>query len=143
MDLICDKFLFHNLCYYTFKCSYNVLWYWLRRKAAISGWRTGTTVFNEFICFEVIVTNYSKIIRKYRLNWQGNYTFICQSVVTIKESNITSSGGCPTPFKVFQQAISIHLPRFYFRLATAELREKLSTSEMCSDSPCFCTCSVL
>jgi hypothetical protein len=70
-------------------------------------------------------------------------TFIRQSVVTIKESNITSSGGHPTAFKVFQQAISMDLARFYFRLAAVELREKLSTSEMWSDSPCFCTCSVL
>ena len=119
MDLTCDKFLFHNLCYYIFKCSYIVVWYWMRRKAAISGWRTGTRVSNEFICFEVIVTNYSKIIHKCRLNWQGKCTFIWQYVVTLKESNITSSGGLPTPFKVFQQAISMHLPRFYFRLAAA------------------------
>lgn len=115
----------------------------MRKRAAISGWRTGTTISNEFLCFEVIVTNYCKIIYKCRLNWQGNCTFIWQSVVTIKEINITSIGGCPTPFKIFHQAISMHLPRFYFRLAAAELREKLSTSEMCSDSPCFCTCSVL
>jgi len=27
MDLTCDKFLFHNLCYYIFKCSYIVVWY--------------------------------------------------------------------------------------------------------------------
>lgn len=93
--------------------------------------------------FEVIVKSYSKIIHKCRLNWQGNCTFLWQSVVTVKESIITSNGGCPTPFKVLQQAISMHLPKFYFRLAAAKLREKLSTYEMCSDSPCFCTCSVL
>jgi len=146
------------------------VWYWMRRKAAISGWRTGTRWFkydrdwflckqatyvpvifeppctiisNEFICFEVIVTDYSKTIHKCRLHWQGNCTFIWQSVVTINESNISSSGGHPTPFKVFHKAISMHLPRFYFRLAAVELRVKLSASEMCSDSPCFCTCSVL
>jgi hypothetical protein len=40
----------------------------MRRKAAISGQRTGTTVSNELICFEVIVAIYSKIIHKCRLN---------------------------------------------------------------------------
>ena len=74
IDLICDKFLFHNLCYYIFKFSYNVVWYWMSMKAAVSGWRTGITVSNEFICFEAIVTFYSKTIRKCRLNWQGNCT---------------------------------------------------------------------
>ena len=93
--------------------------------------------------FEVIVKSYNKIIHKCRLNWQGSCTFIWQSVVTVKVNNIASSGRCPIPFKVLQQAISVHLPRYYFRLAAAKLREILSTSEMCSDSPCYCTCSVL